>query len=68
MLSRQNKMNIKLDDQLLIMQATIYSNMQDFDGKMKKQDSKLDKLTSMVKNMMDNIKILNYSPDNMDSL
>ena len=33
---------------------------------MKKQDSKLDKLTAMVENMMGQIGVSNYSPENMD--
>ena len=44
----------------------IDSNSQDYDEKTNKQDSKIDKLTSMVKNMMDGIQISNYSPENMD--
>ena len=36
------------------------------DFKLDKQYSKINKLTEMVKNMMDQIKISNYSPDNMD--
>ena len=56
-------MDNKSDDQLLIIQDTIDSNRQYYDEKTKKQDSKLDKLTAMVENMMDQIQILNYLPD-----
>ena len=34
---------------------------------MYKQDYKLDKLVEMVKNIIDQIQISNYSPENMDS-
>ena len=37
-----------LDGQFLIVQSTIDANRQDSDEKIKKQDSKLDKLTTMV--------------------
>ena len=54
-------MDNNLDGQFLIMQAAIYANSE----KMNKQDSKNDKITSMVKNMMDNIQISNSSPYKM---
>ena len=59
-------MDKNLYDQFLIMQATIDSNRQDSYEKMNKQDSKIDKLTEMVENIMDQIQTSNYSPDNMD--
>ena len=40
------------DDQLLLIKSSIYANRKDADEKMKKYDSKLDNLISMVKNMM----------------
>ena len=49
------------------MQATIDANMQDSDEKMKKQDSKIDNITKLIKNMMDRIQIYNSSPDKIDS-
>ena len=39
------------------MQATIDTNRKYYDEKMKKQEFKLDKLTEMVKKMVDQIKI-----------
>ena len=59
-------MDNKSDCQFLIMKATIDSIRQDCDKKINKQDCKLDKLTAMVENFMDHIKISNYSPDKMD--
>ena len=44
-------------------QATIKANRKNYDDKMKKQYSKLDKLTAMVKIIMDKIQISNSSPD-----
>ena len=49
------------------MQAAIDSNRQDYDEKMKKKGSKIDKLASMVKNIMDRIQIYNSSPEKIDS-
>ena len=48
------------------MKDTIDANRKYSDDKMKKQDSKPDKITKMVKNMMDRIQISNSSPENMD--
>ena len=48
-------MDKKSDEQLLIMQATIESNKQDYDEKMKKIT---EDITSMITSMMDQIKIL----------
>ena len=45
------------------MKATIDANRKYSGDKMKKQDSKPDKLTKMVKNMMDRIQISNSSPE-----
>ena len=53
MINGQNNMDKNLDAQFRIMQANIDTNRQDYDGKMKKQDTKIDKLSSMVENMMD---------------
>ena len=39
------------------MQSMIDANIQDYDDKMKKQDSKLDNITAMFKKMMDQIQI-----------
>ena len=55
-------MDNKLDEQFLIIQDTIYANRKAHDEKIKKQDSKLDKLTSMVGNIIDHIQILNSLP------
>ena len=49
------------------MQDTIYANRQDYDEKMKIYDSKLENLTAMIENIMDQIIILNHSPENMVS-
>ena len=59
-------MDTNLDEHCIIMQDMIDDNRQDSDDKMKKQDYNIDKLTAMVKNIMDQIQILNYSPENMD--
>ena len=59
-------MDNKTNDKLLIMQATIDANRKEYDDKMNKQKSKLDKLTELVKSMMDQIKIYNSSIDKMD--
>ena len=47
------------DEQLLVMQATIDSNRQDYDKKMKKLTADL---TSMIKSIMDQIIFLTSSP------
>ena len=54
-------MNNKLGEKFLVIQATIDKNSE----KMKKQDSKIDKLTEIVKKVMDNIQTSNYSPEKM---
>ena len=59
-------MDNKTNDKLLIMQATIDANRKEYDDKTNKQKSKLDKLTELVKSMMDQIKIYNSSIDKMD--
>ena len=41
-------------------------NRQYYYEKMKKQDSKLDKITAMIEKVMDQIKISNSSPNKMD--
>ena len=66
MRSEQNKMDNNPDDQLIISQANIESNRQDYDYKMNIYDSKLDKITALVKNMMHQNK--NSSPDKVESL
>ena len=48
------------------MKDKINYKKQDYNDKIKRQDSKLDKLTSMVKNMMDQIEILDPSPDKIN--
>ena len=53
-------MDNKSDDHLIIMQAMIDSNRQDFDEKTKKLKSYL---TAMIKSMMDQIKFSKCSPD-----
>ena len=58
--SGKNKIDNKSDEQLLVMQATIDANRQDYDEKIKKLK---EDLTSMIKSMMDHIKILEYFPD-----
>ena len=60
-------MDNKLDEQLLILQATIDARRKAYDEKIKKQDSKLDMLTSMVRTMINCIHILNSLPDKKDS-
>ena len=62
----QNNVDNKLDDHFLIMQSRIDSNSQDSDEKMKKQDTKIDKLTKMVEKIMDQIKFSNSLPDKLD--
>ena len=49
------------------MKSIIDANRQDSGYKKKKQDSKIEKLVSMVEKMMYQIQISNSSPDNMDS-
>ena len=53
-------MNNKSDEHLRIMQATIESNKQDYDEKMKKLT---EYLTAMITPMMDHIEIYKSSPD-----
>ena len=53
----KKNMDNKSYDLFCIMQATIYANMQYYAEKIKKQDSNLNKLTTMVEKMMDNIQI-----------
>ena len=60
-------MDNKSDDQFLVVQAKIHANRQEFDDKMKTHDSKLDNLTEMMENIMDQIQISDYSPDKMHS-
>ena len=50
-------MNKKPDDQFLVMQSMIDANIQDYYDKMNKQDSKIENLTAMFKNMMYQIQI-----------
>ena len=59
-------MDKNLDEHCIIMQDMIDDNRQDSDDKMKKQDYNIDKLTAMVKNIMDHIKISTFSPDKMN--
>ena len=54
-----NNVDNKLDDQLLIMQATTESNGQDYDEKMKMLT---EDLTAIITSMMDQIKNSKYSP------
>ena len=54
-----------LNDQFLLIQALIYLNKQDYDKKMKKQDSKLNKLISLVINKIHHNK--NYSLKKVES-
>ena len=56
-------MDNKSDNQLTIMQATIDSNRQYYDERIKKLT---EYLTEMIASMMDQIKISEYSPDNKD--
>ena len=60
-------MDNKSYDKFLINQDIIKDNRQVYDKKIKKQDSKLDKLVAMIKKMMDQIIISNSSPDNIYS-
>ena len=46
------------------MKATIDTNRQYYGDKMNKQESNPDKITAMVKKMIDQIQISNFSPDN----
>ena len=59
----KNNINNKLGDHILITQAMIYANRQYYDDKTKKQDSKFDKITEMVENIMGKIQISNSLPD-----
>ena len=65
--SEQNNIYNKSYGQLLIIQANIDSNRQDHDEKMKKQYSKFDNITEMIKKMMDHIQVSNSLPYKMDS-
>ena len=60
-------MDIKSDDKLIIMQTMIDDNRQASDKKMNTYDSKPDKITAMVKNMMVHNQNYNNQPDDMDS-
>ena len=60
----RNKMDNNSDYQLLIMQATIESNNQYSDDKIKKLTADL---TGIIASMMDQIKISKSSPDKKDS-
>ena len=51
----------KSDYQLLVMQASIEANRQDYDEKMKKL---IEDLIAMIESMMDKFNISKYSPDN----
>ena len=53
----------KSDDQLLIIQATIESNRQDYNEKMK---NLTEDLTAIITSMMEQIKISESSPDKKD--
>ena len=71
--SGQDNIYNKSDDQFLITQDIIDENRQDYDEKMKKcyskldkQDSKLDNITAMIKNMMYQNQNSNDHPDNID--
>ena len=55
-----------LDNRSLLVQSLIDSNRQDSDYKMNIYDSKIDKITALVKNMMHQNK--NSSPDKVESL
>ena len=57
-------MEIKSDEKLLIIQATIESNRQYYDEKVKKLT---EKLTSMIASIIDHIKISKSSPEKKDS-
>ena len=50
-------MDNKSDEQLIIMQATIDTNRQDYDEKMKKQDNKIYSITALIGKIMDKIRI-----------
>ena len=50
--SGNNNMDKNLDDEFLIMQATMDYNMQVYDEKMKTYDYKLENLTEMIEKMM----------------
>ena len=64
MSSGKNNMDNKSYEQLLIIQATIDSNMQDCYEKMKNLTADV---TAMITSIMDHIKISKYSPDKKDS-
>ena len=64
MRSEQNKMDNNPDDQLIISQANIESNRQDYDYKMKNLTADL---TKRIASIMDQIKISKSSPDKKDS-
>ena len=55
-----------LDNRSLLVQSLIDSNRQDYDYKMNIYESKIDKITALVKNMMHQNK--NSSPDKVESL
>ena len=56
-------MDNKSNEHLLIIQAMIESNRQDFNDKMK---DIIEELTAMIASMMDHIKIPKYSPNKKD--
>ena len=60
-------MDNKLYGQLLIMKDNIDDDSQASDVKMKTYDSKLDKLKAIIKNIMEQIKNSNYSPEKLYS-
>ena len=53
-------MNNKSDERLLVIQATIESNRQDYDDKIK---NLIEDLIAMITSMMDQIKISKSSPN-----
>ena len=58
-------MDNNLNDQLLTMQSSIDDDRQSSDYKMKTYECKIDKLTEMIKQMMDQNKNYNPLPDKM---
>ena len=52
--------------QLLIIQAIIDSNRQDYGEKMKRKDYKLDELMELVENVINHIQISTFSLDKMN--
>ena len=66
MKSGEKNMDNKLYEQFFIMQDMIDVNRHNSDEKIKKKESKIYNLTSMIKNMIYQIQIYNYSPYKMD--